>query len=236
MPGKVVGTWTEYLPQLRKYGINARDFPWETADDEAVMLNALTTGAVQALVLDESFLVYRASSSCDIAVVGPTFQVFDQATALSPSFSRANPSLLDEINTALIELREERVVSQLEEEFIDPPEAACKKLSADGNGNSVSFSQVAGLWVLLAGGIAVALALTAAIKLHERYTKQHLDRLGSTLKRQMSRVVTGGSSFGKVTQSNTRRRGELDTTGLDLSIGLEEGSFPEKVASCSSEE
>ena len=67
---QTVGTDSAYVDVLRKFGVNAIDFPWNNLEDEAAMFEALRSGRIAALVLDESFLRYTAASTCNIAIVG----------------------------------------------------------------------------------------------------------------------------------------------------------------------
>ena len=45
LPGKSVGTWTSYLPELQKRGIAAVGFPWDGVADEDSMFLALRVRA-----------------------------------------------------------------------------------------------------------------------------------------------------------------------------------------------
>ena len=135
-----MGAWEDTTDALLKYGIIAIPFPWETTEDEEVMVNALLSGSIQALVLDESFLMYRASNSCDLAVVGAKFYEYDQAIAFPKGFD--NPDLLNAVNAALVELREEGILDDLHAEFVAPPEAKCKTSLMNEGATKISWTQV----------------------------------------------------------------------------------------------
>ena len=42
-----MGTWTDYVPQLAKYGVAAVGYPWDNAKDEDAMFAKLEAGVVK---------------------------------------------------------------------------------------------------------------------------------------------------------------------------------------------
>jgi ABC-type amino acid transport substrate-binding protein len=199
LPGKVVGTWTDFVPDLAKLGVTALGLPWETVEDEAAMLELLRNGTIQALVLDDTFLTYTASSSCDIALVGQKFN--DQAATIAFASDFNSPELLKGVNQAMAELREDGSVQLLVDTFIKPPQASCKTSLVDENSTKISVSQLLGLWIMLGVCILIALFIALAYKLHLRYTQKHLEKAGSKLKKRASLVYTKSKQF-----SSGRRR------------------------------
>ncbi len=176
LPGKAVGSWSDYKSELSKYGvILTSSLPWENEADEGAMIESLVNGTVQAFVLDESFLVYKAASSCEIAIIGNKFEELNQAVAFPRGFN--NTALLDAVNQALIKLREEGVISLLRDIYVNPPEASCKT-ALIGDSTQISMSMLSGLWIVLAVAIGIALAIAVIYKIHVRYTQKHVDKFG----------------------------------------------------------
>jgi ABC-type amino acid transport substrate-binding protein len=185
LPGKKVGTWSQYRPELSKYGVIPIPFPWENDADEAAMINSLTNGTIQALVLDESFLVYKASLSCEIAVIGQKFEELNQAVAFPRGFN--DTALLGAVNQALVELKEDGTISLLRDTYVDPPEASCKTSLVGDAAAKITLEQLAGLWVMLGVGIGIALFIAVVYKLHVRYAHQHVVKLSSTITRKITK-------------------------------------------------
>lgn len=188
LPGKAVGTWEDYLPDMKKLGVTAKGFPWETDEDEVAMLDSLKNGSIQALVLDEPFLVYRTSSICEVTIVGQQFNKQSTNIAFASDFNSSE--VLKAVNQALAVLREDGSIKMLTDTFISPQQAPCKASLVDETSNKISVSQLAGLWVMLAVGIAFALIITVIYKLHLRYTKKHIDKVGIQMKRSLTHTLS----------------------------------------------
>lgn len=157
LPGKVVGTWSipgevDYVQVLQRYGVSAVGFPWNNPADELVMLNALQNRSLDALVLDASALRFRASNSCDIFVVGEPFNVFDQAIAFPPG---TNESWVSAFDHALVVMLEDGTLQQLESKYISLPSPHCNSDGTSTSKQSITLSQVGGLWIIL--GVAVGI-------------------------------------------------------------------------------
>jgi ionotropic glutamate receptor len=219
LPGKVVGTWEDYVPDLAKVGVTAIGFPWESDEDETAMLEALTNGTIQALVLDNSYLVYVASSSCDIAVVGREFDEKNSAIAFASNIDEAE--VIREMNNALSELREDGSQSLLVDTLIEPPEVACKTDLVSGTTTKIGVDELAGLWIMLAVGIVIAVVIVIVYKLHLKYTKKHIDKASKSLKKKMSTTMrmtkqfSSGrrSSFGRSSSLGSSDKGETTKSG-----------------------
>lgn len=203
LPGKAVGTFEEYVPQLKKYGIAAAAYPWNNDEDETAMFDALMNGTIQALILDTSILQYRAANNCEIAIVGDSFDMFDQAMSFPLGFN--NPKLLNAINEALVKLQEDGTLSMLQGQFIEPPLATCKTNDINSENKQISFSDVAGLWVLILCSLAVALVILIVHKLHVRYTRKKL--------RTVKKVVL--STARSLTGSGRRKNIDLDPSVVE---------------------
>jgi len=75
-------------------------------------------------------------------------------------------------------------MEKLFDEFVFPPEPLCKRIAAATRNTQIGFHDVIGLWVLLGGGVAVALGFIAASKLMARSSKKVMRAM--TLMREYS--------------------------------------------------
>lgn len=196
LPDKRVVTWTDYVGQLRRYSINAYGFPWDTDEDQENFFDWVKAGVYDALLLDASVLGAIAAADCNIELVGSLFDSFDQAVAFPKGFS--NVAFINRYNEILQMLREGGEVTALENTYLSPPEASCKKASQSST--QITLSQVAGLWIVLGSGYAVCLLFIIVREAHYKYAKAKLDRVTTTVLKKASGTMkwTGKqmSSFG----------------------------------------
>lgn len=159
LPGKVVATYDDpvYMSDMTRRGIIPKGYPWETTADEQVMFDAVANGDVDALVLDSYVLEWNAASRCDVQVVGDTWEQYDQAVAFSSAFE--DSPVIKEYNKALVQLKTSGDMESLQKQYVDPPEATCKSRGVTDTTASISFMDVAGLWIVLAASVGVALIL-----------------------------------------------------------------------------
>lgn len=210
LPGKSVASWTGYTSSLKDmYGIEAVGYPWDSQEDEDRLFDLLRNGAVKALVLDNSLLEYRAATDCDIAVVGRIFEQTDSAIAFPKGFN--NTELLNRINTILVTMRTNGDIQVLEDMYMAPFETICQKTSSTTD-STISFSQVAGLWIILAVAVVIALILVALRFMHVKHTKP---RIITPLAQSAKNFVMKTSSLTKVLSSKRRSNGSSSEGGAD---------------------
>ena len=63
------------VDDLGRRGIAARGFPWDHAAGERAMLQSLSNGTIQALVLTKSTLQYLTNDVCNVTVLGDEFDL-----------------------------------------------------------------------------------------------------------------------------------------------------------------
>lgn len=184
--GKAVGTWTAYNGTLKRYGITAKLYPWDTTADEDAMFAALSAGEIKALVLDGTLLDNKAATDCSFSVVGGAFELFDQATAFPANFSGA--ALLKAYDDAMVALQESGDIQTLVSTYVAPAVGLCSGLST----SRVSFSQVAGLWIVLAGCIGLGVLVLALQITHAKLVAPRLRASPGYVKacRQFETVVS----------------------------------------------
>jgi ABC-type amino acid transport substrate-binding protein len=155
LQGKRVGTWDDYTDDLLEDGISAIGFPWDTEEDEQHMMDALVRGEISALVLDETALRFLDAKNCSTMILEDVqpLRVMGQ-TAGFPS--RTPMRTLNAYNGALRELMEKNQIGDLRDEFIFVEQASCKKSGLNSDFMSVTWNDVAGLWVILALSVALA--------------------------------------------------------------------------------
>lgn len=106
-----VGSWVDYNETLVEYGIKVVPFPWETEEDEQVMLDALVSGEIDALVLDETALRILDANNCSTIILEgiPPIQVFGQTTA----FAKGTPgTVVNEYNRWVDDLDRRALMSE----------------------------------------------------------------------------------------------------------------------------
>ena len=133
---------------------------------------------------------------------------YDQAVALPAGFE--NDALLAELNRILVGLKESGDMEQLISEYVTP-ESNCKRSGVYEVNTQIKFSNLAGLWIMLGGAVALALLIflggqlalcgarrVASTKTYQR-SMHKLQTVGSrqmstlrTLKRRSSSLLTGG--------------------------------------------
>eukprot|EP00878_Enallax_costatus_P013916 GHUV01014553.1.p1 GENE.GHUV01014553.1~~GHUV01014553.1.p1 ORF type:complete len:410 (+),score=93.34 GHUV01014553.1:1089-2318(+) len=186
LPGKKVESWTTYVPQLRKYSIDAAALPWNNDNDTNTMLNNLRTHTYQALVLDAPVVSYLAAtaSQCDLYPVGGLFETFNLAIAFPPDVPT---DLAGNVSTSIVRMQTSRaLMDTLDNIYVkgvaDPSykgvgaptsvsARSCPSITDDTTGAShtadiqIKFDQVLGLWAIQAITLGIALVQTVIVVL-----------------------------------------------------------------------
>lgn len=149
LQGRSVATWKDYQEELvNSYRLETIGFPWDNTEDEAVMVDGLVRGDYDALVLDYSTLAVIDADNCKTKLLPSQFDLIDQSVGF-PKSSWQREGLLDTFNLALRELKEFGTIEDLQNEYIYLPLAECKSGDTSTGYSSVSWEQVAGLWIIL---------------------------------------------------------------------------------------
>lgn len=81
-------------------------YPWDNAEDERSMIDALKAGQVKAVVLDDSTLQIIDAGDCSTAIVGEQVDGFDQCVGFPPK-TWANKAFIDTYNSAMLQVIEQ---------------------------------------------------------------------------------------------------------------------------------
>jgi len=155
LSGKSVGTWDDYVDVLRKdYKIFAKGYPWNDVEDEKIMLRGLLDGDFDALVLDYSTLSVMDSASCETRLIPTQFNLFDFAVAF-PKSAANRTNMIKSYNNALRNLKEFGTIELLQNRYLSLGIQECKSGKTGTNKSSVTWDQVAGLWIIL--GVTVGI-------------------------------------------------------------------------------
>lgn len=149
------------------------------------MWAALKAGEVRALVLDGTVLNYAAATECSFSVLDGAFEQFDQAAAFPVGFN--NTKLLDDYNEALAALQRTGVTQDIGDATLLPDAEECEAVGETSTG--ITLRQVSGLWILLAGAVAMAVLLILGQQIYVRYMHQKL--LASKMGRRTSATING---------------------------------------------
>ncbi|PRW59426.1 glutamate receptor [Chlorella sorokiniana] len=126
-------------------------------DSDGAMLEALLSREVDALMLPFSYLITSLIYDCRVEIASEPFSWFDRAIALPPG--RRNDALIAAMNAALLELQtlgEDTGMSSRYWPSVE--EEVCPYYNPSSH---ISLDQVSGLWVVLAGGVLLALLLAS---------------------------------------------------------------------------
>ncbi|GAQ78867.1 glutamate receptor [Klebsormidium nitens] len=129
-------------------------YPWRNNNDSAAFLEELRLGHVDALVLDTAFVQYMAAIDCTFHEVDVPFGSLNYAMTFNPSFPA---TLADNFSRAVLDMEQGGTLDRLRTAFLVPPSSCGSGASPVNEG--VTFGQVYGLWIVLAGTIVVALCL-----------------------------------------------------------------------------
>ena len=198
LPGKAVGSWVGYQDELKKYNIASMGMPWNGTADEVKMIDTLKSGLIKALVFDNNLLQIYDATDCQTMLVGDQFDLRDQCTAFSPNTWQNHPGFVDAFDTAMLTVVQGTGgVEELINRFITVSPAACKTNDLGSGYSSVSLSEVAGLWIILAIAVGFSACVVIFYRLWESkigpwaarkgwYNPKHSEKLISsynTLKR-----------------------------------------------------
>eukprot|EP00884_Botryococcus_braunii_P020510 jgi/Botrbrau1/7142/Bobra.0143s0019.1 len=153
--GKAVGTWDGYKRIFN--GSNAQDYPfspqflpWNNEADEAVMLQALRSNRIVALLIDEPFAQVKASTNCDLHIVGSSFEPTDLGLAFPSWFPDRDIRLFSEASKANAE---DGLLKNVYRKYFNSS-TACDPLDTSG---AIQFTQLSGLWYIMGMAIVVAI-------------------------------------------------------------------------------
>jgi hypothetical protein len=201
LPGKAVVTWVDYVDDLARYGVAAAGMPWDDAGPaEDALVDAVRFGAAAALVLNRPFLLAKTAQMCDASVLPGDFAPANQAIAFPAGFDSA--PLFSVVNEALVLLGERGDALLLEQRYFDVPLPVCQEHESVDVEESIQFSQVAGLWIMLGAAALAGAALAGAYAAYLHWPRLRVVAAGAA-------VARGGESLCAMMRARrTASRGE----------------------------
>ncbi|KAL4433390.1 hypothetical protein ABPG77_010243 [Micractinium sp. CCAP 211/92] len=169
--GRAVGTSPIYVSRLEKYGIQAVGYPLQNGTDYLAWRDLVTSGQLAALVRDTPALQWLANTAplCNVALLPEQIEPFDYGIAFHVNTSEA---VVDAWSTAILKLQEDGTLEQLKENWIMDPNSGCLAISqVNKNAQAVSFSDLYGLWIILAAGLALGGSIMLAQRCLRRRRK-----------------------------------------------------------------
>ncbi|GAQ81814.1 glutamate receptor [Klebsormidium nitens] len=151
--GKSFGAWEGDAGTLTNFGLLPTLYPWNNDEDFEIMLGDLQSGKIVALVLDIAVVQYLSSTDCNYHLQDQ-FASMNYATAFWPG---AHPALVANLSAAILDMEVSGELDRLQTVHFTQG-ATCSVYSATTK--SVTFSQVFGLWVVLAVAIVFAIAIS----------------------------------------------------------------------------
>ena len=153
-----VGVWDEDYPAISSLGVLNRIvlLPWNNMGvDVQRMIEMLRNRTISALLIDSPFVSYMSSSTCDLFQVGPLILPTDMGIVFAAG---TPPSYALIIDSALSQLQGSSVASNLQNKFLVFTNSSCHDKAETLNPSQhTQLADVGGLWIILAGCIAIGL-------------------------------------------------------------------------------
>lgn len=106
-----------------------------------------------------------------------------------------NSELVQQVNEVLAQLRDDGSIEQLVQKYITKPLLACND---DYTESGIMFRQVAGLWILMACAVGIAVLIIIARKVHVRYVEPKIVKSRTVVSLQRA-VTTANVAFTRMT-------------------------------------
>ncbi|CAD7704128.1 unnamed protein product [Ostreobium quekettii] len=156
LPAKRVATVQVYEERLKGLGITPEILP-QVEDYQAAMIEGVRAGEYKAIVMDEPWVSFTANTGgCDLKMLPQTFEYFDYAFAFPKT---SDHSLVNNVSNQVLELQENGVMYDLARKHIFAQRSNCSADSVFSEKRSVSFGQVAGLWIVMAVAVLISVIL-----------------------------------------------------------------------------
>lgn len=160
--GKAVSTHSIYQDRIRStYGLHTGDIEWTGAPAFLEARTQMMEGRLQAYVMSEVALklnIAQYNYDCGLRLVGPVFLPFDYAFTFNIA---TEPNMIDAVNRGMVWAEEHQQLGMLQNEYLVIDDSC----STQGLSpfKAISFYAVAGLWIVLACAVSLALLLTMLV-------------------------------------------------------------------------
>lgn len=168
LKGQAVGTTAEYAPILRNLSLAPSIFTLDTPEDEQKVKDDLLVGAYSAVILDQAYIDYTSSNdtTCTLKAVGPVFNSVNYAFAFPKG---TDPEVIEKWDYLLTDLQGRLfIIDKLIQRWVDLPTACRETGEIDTDQLQVQLDQVGGLWIILAGAVALAIVWGTVLLIRER--------------------------------------------------------------------
>ena len=209
-----VGTWEEYADHLRPFGAKLVTYPWDGPEDERLMMDALVSGEISALVLDETALRNLDGNNCSTRIVEDIQPI--KVTGQTAGFGVRSDSdrVITAYSAALRALMENDQLQELRNQFIYVEHALCKDSSIATDYTQVQWQDVAGLWIILGFSVAIALLVVAFYRVwFHSLRRRHIFRRTRSISQGMSRSLT---VIADKNMASSKLAGAMDRMGNEM--------------------
>jgi len=188
--GLAVATVEVYQPRIQsRYGVMTIEATINSVDDIFEQADQIARGNLAAFLIDAEVASYIVANypECRIRLLPNTIEPYDYGLAFN---TRVNPEIVESFSLSILRLVEDGRMADFGRRFLyeDSPCLAQGRISSDDT-SQISFQQVYGLWVLLAGGIFVGALILIGIRIYRNrgdHWPSSQNKMGQTLQRNAS--------------------------------------------------
>jgi len=178
------------------------------------MMDALVSGEISALVLDETALRNLDGNNCSTRIVEDIQPI--KVTGQTAGFGVRSDSdrVITAYNAALRALMENDQLQELRNQFIYVEHALCKDSSIATDYTQVQWQDVAGLWIILGFSVAIALLVVAFYRVwFHSLRRRHIFRRTRSISQGMSRSLT---VIADKNMASSKLAGAMDRMGNEM--------------------
>ena len=193
LQGLAVSTVEVYQDRiLSRYGLKTVEANIASVEDIRDEAGLVAQGVLAGFLIDAEVAQYLVATwpDCALTLLPQTIEPYDYGLAFNP---RTDASIVDAFSVSIIRLLENGVLADIGSKFLlDDSPCLNKGINNDEIGQ-ITFIQVYGLWVLIAGSILIGLIVVLVLRVYKRRNGHWTS--GSHLKATNSRVSGRAHDF-----------------------------------------
>lgn len=171
--GRAVGTNEIYIDRLSEYRLTLTAQKLRTGADYVEWGRQVASGQLAAIIRDEPLLLWLANNAprCDLTVLQDSPEEFEYGIAFRVGTSQ---ELVNAWTLALLDMQEDGTLDWLKDTWIVDPNSGCQSITqVTKDATAISFTDLSGLWMLLAAGLGLGCLLMLGQRSLRRWQKHH---------------------------------------------------------------